>query len=60
MIIEGLYVLLDFFPWKDLKDLVFDKTYFLDTPLHKTKERLLNRLVNEMGLSPEEAEIRAE
>ena len=58
VLIEGLYVLLNFDPWKALKDEVFTKTYYLDTPLEKTKERLMDRMQNEMGLSPEEAEVR--
>jgi hypothetical protein len=34
-------------------------TYFLNTPLEKTKERLMLRLKTEMGLTTSEAEIRA-
>ena len=60
VIIEGLYVLLDFVPWSDLQDKVFDKTYYLDTPLDKTKDRLLDRMQKEMGLSYKDAEERVE
>jgi pantothenate kinase len=59
VIIEGLYVLLDQEPWDLLKKEIFTLTYFLNTPLEKTKERLMLRLQTEMGLSEEEAEIRA-
>lgn len=59
MIIEGLYVLLNKKPWKELRDDgVFENTYFVNTSEEKTVSRLANRMVNEMKLDEAEAEDR--
>lgn len=53
IIIEGNYLLLDTCPWNELADL-FDESWFIDTPLTITKERLISRHVL-TGRSVEEA-----
>lgn len=53
IIIEGNYLLLGTYPWNELADL-FDESWFIDTPLTITKERLISRHVL-TGRSVEEA-----
>jgi len=53
VIVEGNYLLLDTYPWNELADL-FDESWFIETPLTTTKERLINRHVL-TGRSVEEA-----
>lgn len=53
IIVEGNYLLLDTCPWNELADL-FDESWFIDTPLTTTKERLIRRHVL-AGRSFEEA-----
>lgn len=50
-------MLLDKEPWSKL-DQVYDETYYINTDLAETSERLMKRMTTEMKLSPEEAEIR--
>ena len=59
VIIEGLYVLLNKKPWKQLQEEdVFEKTIFVNTSEQKTVSRLENRMVNEMKLEPSVAQSR--
>lgn len=53
IIVEGNYLLLDTDPWNKLAEL-FDESWFIDTPLTTTKERLVSRHVR-TGRSVEEA-----
>lgn len=53
IIVEGNYLLLDTYPWNELADL-FSESWFIETPLTTTKERLINRHVL-TGRSVEEA-----
>ena len=53
IIVEGNYLLLDTCPWNELADL-FHESWFIDTPLITTKERLISRHVL-TGRSFEEA-----
>jgi len=53
IIVEGNYLLLDTCPWNELADL-FDESWFIETPLTTTKERLISRHVL-AGRSFEEA-----
>ena len=57
VLVEGLYVLLNQDPWKQLQE-VFDKTYFIDTDEEKTAKRLKHRMMTEMKLAAEEADVR--
>ena len=59
MLVEGLYVLLDKEPWSKLEQ-VYDGTYYINTDLAETRDRLKKRMTTEMKLSPEEAEQRIE
>lgn len=58
VIIEGLYVLLEKEPWNQLKEHVFEKTYFIDVPKEITAKRLKKRMIKKMGLSETVAEER--
>ena len=53
IIVEGNYLLLDTSPWNELVDL-FTESWFIETPLTTTQERLISRHVR-TGLSYEEA-----
>ena len=53
IIVEGNYLLLDTCPWNELADL-FSESWFIETPLTTTKERLISRHVL-TGRSVEEA-----
>lgn len=53
IIVEGNYLLLDNCPWNELANL-FDESWFIETPLTTTKERLISRHVL-TGRSVEEA-----
>ncbi|WP_378955131.1 hypothetical protein [Pelosinus sp. sgz500959] len=53
IIVEGNYLLLDTYPWNELADL-FSESWFIETPLATTKERLISRHVL-TGRSLEEA-----
>lgn len=53
IIVEGNYLLVDASPWNELTDL-FDESWFIDTPLVTSKERLISRHVL-TGRSVEEA-----
>lgn len=53
IIVEGNYLLLDTCPWNELANL-FDESWFIETPLAITKERLLTRHVR-TGRSIEDA-----
>ena len=54
MLVEGLYVLLDQVPWKELQN-VFNKTYFIETDKPTVMQRLEKRMTEQMGLSVDEA-----
>ena len=43
VIVEGNYLLLDDLPWCQLKETVFDETWFLDVPEAECKRRVLRR-----------------
>ena len=53
IIVEGNYLLLDTYPWNELANF-FDESWFIETPLTTTKERLISRHVL-TGRSFEEA-----
>lgn len=55
VIVEGLYTLLNEAPWNTFK---YDKTYFLDTPVRKTIQRLKDRMKFQMDLTKKEAKER--
>jgi hypothetical protein len=55
ILVEGPHLLLDEAPWKSFK---YDKTYFLDTPVRKTYQRLQDKLKFLMGLGRKEAKER--
>jgi pantothenate kinase len=54
VLVEGNYLLLDSDPWRQLREKVFDETWYLDVPLQECIQRLCNRHV-EVGLSEEQA-----
>lgn len=53
IIVEGNYLLLDTYPWNELADL-FDESWFIETSVATTEERLISRHVL-TGRSVEEA-----
>lgn len=57
VLVEGNYVLLDTEPWRQLRDSVFDETWFLDVPIAECNRRVCRRHV-ETGLTEEQAELR--
>ena len=59
VIVEGNYLLLDESPWNDLKQQVFDESWFLDVPVEECKRRVLCRHIA-TGKSPNVAKQRIE
>ena len=59
VIVEGLYVLSEDEPWCQLQS-QFDKTFYVDTYGEITIGCLIDRMINEMGLTEEEAFKRVE
>lgn len=57
VLVEGNYLLLDTDPWCQLREKVFDETWYLDVPLQECIHRLCKRHV-EVGLSEEQAKNR--
>lgn len=57
VLVEGNYVLLDTEPWCQLRDSVFDETWFLDVPVPECNRRVCRRHVK-TGLSKEQAKLR--
>lgn len=57
ILVEGLYVLLDTEPWCQLREKVFDETWFLDVPVPECNRRVLLRHI-ESGLTEEQARLR--
>lgn len=58
VIVEGNYLLLDAYGWRDLKD-CWDFSILLDVPIHILRERLVERWLA-YGLTPNQAITRAE
>jgi pantothenate kinase len=57
VLVEGNYVLLDTEPWCQLRDSVFDETWFLDVPVPECNRRVCIRHVK-TGLTEEQAKLR--
>ncbi|MBT8360689.1 MAG: uridine kinase [Desulfobacterales bacterium] len=57
VLVEGNYVLLDTEPWCQLRDSVFDETWFLDVPVAECNRRVCKRHV-ETGLTETQAKLR--
>ena len=57
VLVEGNYVLLDTEPWCQLRDRVFDETWFLDVPLAECNRRVCKRHI-ETGLTKAQAKLR--
>lgn len=58
LVVEGNYLLLDEYPWRDLRDF-FDLTVFLDVPFEELERRLIRRGLD-AGRSPEAAALWAQ
>ena len=59
VLVEGNYVLLDTEPWCQLREKVFDETWFLDVPVSECNRRVGERHVK-VGLTQEQAQLRIE
>ena len=59
VLVEGNYLLLDTEPWRQLRERVFDETWFLDVPVTECNRRVGERHVK-TGLSQEQAQLRVE
>ena len=57
VLVEGNYVLLDTEPWCQLRDRVFDESWFLDVSVAECNRRVCKRHV-ETGLTEEQAQLR--
>lgn len=57
VLVEGNYLLLDTEPWRQLREKVFDETWFLDVPVSECNRRVGERHVK-TGLSQERAQLR--
>jgi pantothenate kinase len=57
VLVEGSFLLLDNAPWKQLREQVFDESWFLDVPLQECKRRVVERHI-QVGLSRAAAEER--
>jgi pantothenate kinase len=59
VLVEGNYLLLDEEPWCQLRDKVFDETWFLQVPIPECNRRVLKRLIK-TGLTEAQAQLRVE
>ena len=59
VLVEGNYLLLDEAPWTQLREQVFDETWFLDVPLEECNRRVKDRHMR-TGLPAEEAQRRVD
>lgn len=57
VLVEGNYLLLDEEPWCQLREKVFDETWFLDVPVPECNRRVRERHVR-TGLTEEQAQLR--
>ena len=57
VLVEGNYLLLDTEPWRQLRERVFDETWFLDVPVPECNRRVGERHVK-TGLTEEQAQLR--
>jgi len=56
VLLEGNYLLLDYYPWDGLRD-VFDEKWFVDCALDEAMQRVQARHI-ETGISPEQAAVK--
>ena len=59
VLVEGNYLLLDEEPWCQLRDKVFDESWFLQVPISECNRRVRDRLIK-TGLTEEQAQLRVE
>ena len=59
VLVEGNYLLLADEPWCQLRDKVFDETWFLEVPISECNRRVRDRLIK-TGLTEEQAQFRVE
>lgn len=59
VLVEGNYLLLDQPPWQQLKDQVFDETWFMDVPVEECRKRVFQRHLN-VGRTAKEAQQRVD
>lgn len=57
VLVEGNYLLLDTEPWRQLREKVFDETWFLDVPVSECNRRVGQRHVK-TGQNAEQAQLR--
>lgn len=59
VLVEGNYLLLEETPWRQLKDLVFHETWFVDVPIDVCRERVYERHIS-VGQTPKAAQKRVD